>query len=117
MPGVGWSVLSTILSAIEEGAWTQTAAELSRRGASVVGIDRNSTDDVELFFKADLGDPESIDVLVEELPGGANGLCNIAGVPPTAPSETVLKVNAMGLRRFRERMVPKLADGALTEPR
>jgi NAD(P)-dependent dehydrogenase (short-subunit alcohol dehydrogenase family) len=78
----------------------------------VIGVDRNPSDEVDEFFKADLSDPALIDALVNELPGGANGLANIAGLPPTAPAEAVLKVNLRGLQMFTEKMVPKLADGA-----
>ena len=46
------------------------------------------------------------------LPWGAHGLCNIAGLPPSAPPEVVLAVNARGLQYFTEAMIPKLADGA-----
>lgn len=101
-----------IVTGVASGIGKETAAELRRQGASVIGVDRNPSDKVDAFFKADLSDPALIDALVAELPAGANGLANIAGLPPTAPSELVLKVNLAGLRRFTEGMVPKLADGA-----
>jgi len=101
-----------IVTGVASGIGKETAAELKRRGATVIGIDRNASDEVDEFFQADLSDPDSIDALVTELPNGASGLANIAGLPPTAPAELVLKVNLAGLRRFTTAMIPKLADGA-----
>ena len=45
-------------------------------------------------------DPQSIDELVQDLPAGAQGLANIAGLPPTAPAELVMRVNLYGLIRL-----------------
>jgi NAD(P)-dependent dehydrogenase (short-subunit alcohol dehydrogenase family) len=101
-----------IVTGAASGIGKETAAELKRQGAAVIGVDRNPTGDVDEFFETDLSDPALIDALAEELPSGADGLCNIAGLPPTAPARLVLGVNAKGLQRFTERMVPKLANGA-----
>jgi NAD(P)-dependent dehydrogenase (short-subunit alcohol dehydrogenase family) len=53
-----------------------------------------------------------IRALVQALPPGVHGIANVAGLPPTAPAELVLKVNLVGLRAFTLAMIPKLADGA-----
>lgn len=103
---------TVIVTGAASGIGEETAAELARRGASVIGVDRNPAAHVDEFHQADLADPEAIDRLVDELPAGADGLCNIAGVPPTAPAELVLKVNTLGLERLTVGLVPKLADGA-----
>lgn len=101
-----------IVTGAASGIGKETAAELKRQGAAVIGIDRNRCDDVDEFFEVDLADLAAIDALAAGLPAGANGLCNIAGVPPTAPASQVLRINAMAPQRLTERMVPKLADGA-----
>lgn len=109
------SVLSgktIIVTGAASGIGRETAAELKRQGAVVIGVDRNPSDEVDEFFKTDLSDSSLIDALVDEIPSGANGLCNIAGLPPTAPAPLVLRVNAKGLQRFTEGVVPKLAEGA-----
>jgi NAD(P)-dependent dehydrogenase (short-subunit alcohol dehydrogenase family) len=67
---------------------------------------------VDEMYRADLSDPRMIDELVKALPAGAHGLANIAGVPPTAPAELVLKVNLLGLKALTLGLIPKLADGA-----
>jgi len=101
-----------IVTGVASGIGKETAAELHHHGATVIGVDRNPASDLDAFFEADLADPDSIDRLIDELPTGADGLCNIAGVAPTQPAELVLKVNTLGLQRLTLGMVPKLADGA-----
>ena len=64
------------------------------------------------FIKANLGDPASIAEAVKAMPDNINGLCNIAGLPPTKAPALVLRVNFTGLRDFTEQMIAKLADNA-----
>lgn len=101
-----------IVTGAASGIGARTCAVLKTQGATVIGVDRNPAAGVAQFFEADLSDPSSIDTLVAALPAGAHGLANIAGVPPTAPAETVLKVNLYGLQRLTLGLIPKLADGA-----
>ncbi len=101
-----------IVTGAASGIGTETAQVLKAQGATVIGVDRNAAEGVDAFHQADLSDPASIDALVAALPSGADGLANIAGVPPTAPASTVLKVNLYGLQRLTLGLVPKLADGA-----
>lgn len=101
-----------IVTGAASGIGRATAMHLRRLGASVVGVDVNDCPHVDEFHRADLGDPRAIDALVSALPLRADGLCNIAGVPPTAPAAEVLRVNARGLQYLTERLVPRLADGA-----
>lgn len=101
-----------IVTGVASGIGEETAAELRRRGATVIGVDRNPAPDIDEFFAADLGEPDSIERLIAELPDGADGLCNIAGVAPSRPAALVLKVNVLGLQQLTLGMVPKLSDGA-----
>ncbi len=101
-----------IVTGAASGIGAETARVLQSEGAKVIGVDRNETDQVDQFFKADLSDPASINALIQALPAGVNGLANIAGVPPTAPAELVMKVNLYGLRRLTIGLLPKLADNA-----
>ena len=77
-------------------------AKLARlQGARVIGIDRNDpTLSLDGFVKADLGDTKSIDDAVSQLPERIDALANIAGVPGTAPSDAVARVNYLGLRHL-----------------
>jgi len=101
-----------IVTGAASGIGEETAAELMRQGATIVGVDRNPMADSFETYVADLSDPEAIDGLVDSLPAGADGLCNIAGVAPTERASLVLEVNTLGLIRLTDRLVPRLADGA-----
>lgn len=101
-----------IVTGVASGIGAETARILKASGARVIGVDRNETDTVDQFFQADLGDPSSIDELIDALPSGIDGLANIAGLPPTLAAETVLRVNLYGLQRLTLGLLPKLADGA-----
>ena len=101
-----------VVTGAASGIGAETAAELRRQGARVVGVDRHRVDGVDLALKADLTNRESISALIDELPSGLDGLANIAGLPPTAPPGNVLKVNLRGLQLLTEGLIGKLADGA-----
>ena len=101
-----------IVTGVSSGIGAATCHTLRSQGAKIIGIDRTDTDITDEFFNADLSDQDSIEDLVQRLPSGADGLANIAGVPPTLPPELVLKVNFIGLRHFTLGIVDKLADNA-----
>lgn len=101
-----------IVTGVSSGIGAETARILKSRGATIVGVDRNQTSDVDQFYQADLGDAESIDKLIEALPSGVDGLANIAGVPPTQPANVVLRVNLYGLQRLTLGLISKLSDSA-----
>ena len=101
-----------IVTGVASGIGAETCKVLKSQGAKIFGVDRNETDNADEFFQADLSDPASIDALIAALPSNTNGLANIAGVPPTAPADVVIKVNLIGLRRLTEGLVPKLAENA-----
>ncbi|MCP5085439.1 MAG: SDR family oxidoreductase [Rhodobacteraceae bacterium] len=101
-----------IVTGVTSGIGAETCQALKSSGAKVIGVDRNKTDIADEFYLADLSEPDSIADLIECLPEGANGLANIAGLPPTAPADLLMKVNLIGLRDFTNGVVDKLADGA-----
>ncbi|WLP88530.1 SDR family oxidoreductase [Gordonia sp. NB41Y] len=59
--------------------------------------------------RCDLSDPEAIAGL--ELPEHIDALANVAGVPGTAPAETVLAVNTLGLRTLTFRALEHMGAG------
>ena len=101
-----------IVTGVASGIGARTYEVLKDAGATVIGVDRTPTQNADQFFEADLGDAASIDALIDALPSGADGLANIAGVPPTVDAETLLRVNLYGLQRLTTGLIPKLADGA-----
>lgn len=101
-----------VVTGAASGIGQASSKELKRQGATVIGVDRNPVEDLDDWKKTDLAEPGLIDALVDELPAGISGLANIAGLPPTAPAEAVLRVNVKGLQRLTLGLIPKLADGA-----
>ncbi|MBN2993410.1 SDR family NAD(P)-dependent oxidoreductase, partial [Pseudomonas cedrina subsp. fulgida] len=98
------------------GVASGIGAELARlarfMGATVIGVDRHEPHlTLDGFFQADLGDPASIDALVARLPARVDALCNIAGVPGTAPVKTVAEVNYLGLRHLTQALLPRISAG------
>lgn len=101
-----------IVTGVASGIGAATCKVLRSQGARVIGVDRNETDNADVFFQADLSEPASVDALVSQLPDGAHGLANIAGLPPTMPAGAVMKVNLYGLQRLTLGLIPKFEDGA-----
>lgn len=105
------------VTGVASGIGAATATLLKERGATIIGLDRNSVaDNVDSYIPIDLADETSIANAVVQLHlvagGKIDALCNIAGVPPTLPPELVLQVNFLGLRTFTEAMIPLLNEGA-----
>lgn len=103
---------TVIVTGAASGIGAETARELRRRGARVIGVDLNDCPDVDDYHRVDLMDRAAIDELIERLPAGCQGLCNIAGVAPSQPGATVLTVNTMALRHLTNGLAPRLAPGA-----
>lgn len=103
-----------IVTGVASGIGAETARQLKAQGAHVIGIDRNAPQvAVDAFHQVDLMDEAAVDAVIETLKGqAADGLANIAGVPPTARPEVVLTVNLVALKRLTLGLVDSLADGA-----
>lgn len=101
-----------VVTGVASGIGLATARYLKQREVTIVGIDLEPSDVSDSHFEADLSDPDQIDRVISSIAPGAHGLCNIAGVPPSAPPEMVLGLNAKGLERLTVGLVPQLADGA-----
>jgi len=102
-----------VVTGAASGIGAETARLLKAGGARVIGLDRNEpVANVDEYIPVDLSRPESIDAALSQLPGSIDGLCNIAGVPPTAGRQLVLSVNLLGLIRLTEGLLPKFNQGA-----
>ena len=101
-----------VITGVASGIGKETASEVKRAGAQVIGIDFKEARDIDIFIKGDLSKKASIDQIIEQLPEGIDGLANIAGLPPTAPAEAVMKVNFVGLKYLTTSLISKLAYNA-----
>ena len=102
-----------VVTGAASGIGAETARLLKEGGARVIGLDRNEPEaNVDQFIRIDLSQSESIDGVLSQLPDAIDGLCNIAGVPPTAGRKLVLSVNLLGLIRLTEGMMNKFSHGA-----
>lgn len=110
---MGLNGKKVVVTGAASGIGACVAALLNARGAHVIGVDRNQpAADMAQFYQADLSDAQSIDALVAALPNNIDGLCNIAGLPPTADARLVLSVNIFGLKRLTLGLNSKLAQEA-----
>lgn len=102
-----------VITGVSSGIGADVARLARAQGARVIGMDRSPPSlSLHHFIEVDLSDPAAIDAAVESIPDAIDGLCNIAGVPGTAPVDLVGKVNYLGLRHLSERLLPKMTEGA-----
>ena len=103
-----------IVTGVSSGIGQETARQVKAAGGKVIGVDRNAPAiELDGFYQVDLTDEAALDALIEQLKAvKADGLANIAGVPPTAPKEVVLTVNLVALKKLTLGLVDSLNDGA-----
>lgn len=103
-----------VITGVSSGIGSDTAKLLRLHGARVIGVDRNDPLlTLDGFVKADLSDPTAIDAAIARLPGRIDALCNIAGVPGTAPVDLVARVNYLGLRHLTLGLIGRMAGGSV----
>lgn len=101
-----------VVTGVSSGIGADTAKLLRLQGARVIGVDRNDpTLTVDGFVKADLSQPDAIDDALDQLPERVDALANIAGVPGTAQTDTVARVNYLGLRHLTLKLVERMPEG------
>ncbi|WP_422933037.1 coniferyl-alcohol dehydrogenase [Sinomonas sp. P47F7] len=105
---------TVVVTGAASGIGAASAERLRALGARVIGVDRNVPVGASDFVQADLSTAEGAEKAaraVTALAPRLDGLANIAGVPGTAPWETVLAVNVLGLRALTAALVPAIREG------
>lgn len=103
-----------VITGVSSGIGSDTAKLLRLQGARVIGVDRNDPMlTLDGFVKADLSTPEAIDAAITQLPARIDALCNIAGVPGTAPVDLVARVNYLSLRHLTLGLLDRMAGGSV----
>ena len=101
-----------VITGVSSGIGAETARYLRLNGARVIGMDRNDPNiTIDGFVKADLSEQSAIDAAFRQLPERFDALCNVAGVPGTAPVDLVARVNYLGLRHLSARALERLPQG------
>ena len=101
-----------VITGSSSGIGAETARLLRLKGAKVIGVDRNDPMiTLDGFVKADLSEQAAIDAAFKQLPERFDALCNVAGVPGTAPVDLVARVNYLGLRHLSARALERLPQG------
>lgn len=102
-----------VVTGAASGIGQRTAQLLVQEGAKVIGLDRHPLADSGMqFIQVDMADPASIEAAVAGIGGPVHGLCNIAGIPGTAPDSVLARVNYLGLRHLTLALLPRMDNGA-----
>ncbi|SDC25221.1 NAD(P)-dependent dehydrogenase, short-chain alcohol dehydrogenase family [Variovorax sp. CF079] len=101
-----------VVTGVSSGIGAEVVRVARFAGARVIGMDRNDPSlTLDGFVKADLSSAAAIDAAVAQLPERFDALCNIAGVPGTAPVKLVADINYLGLRHLTEQALPRIPRG------
>lgn len=101
-----------VVTGAASGIGHAIAEQLLAAGAQVTSLDRNTPSaQVTRHIEVDLANPRSIDAALEQLDGNYDGLMNVAGIPGTAPADTVIAVNSLAVRHLTEAFLERLAPG------
>ena len=96
------------------GMGAETAALLVEAGAEVHALDiAEVTGPVAGSQRVDLGDPTSIDGVLDALPERIDAVMNCAGIPGGTrfDARTVMRVNFLGLRHLTEAIFDRIPSG------
>ncbi|XPF93284.1 coniferyl-alcohol dehydrogenase [Colwellia sp. RE-S-Sl-9] len=99
-----------VVTGAASGIGAKTVELLKQQGATVIGLDIVPAANVDEFIQLDLTSKSSIDAAIDKLEG-IDGLCNVAGLPPTQDKIKVMTVNLVALRYLTEGAIAKMNNG------
>ncbi len=103
-----------LITGAATGMGAETAALLVDAGAEVHALDiAEVTGPVAGSQRVDLGDPKSIDGVLDALPERIDAVMNCAGIPGGTrfDARTVMRVNFLGLRHLTEAIFDRIPSG------
>ena len=103
-----------LITGAATGMGAETAALLVDAGAEVHALDiAEVTSPVAGSQRVDLGDPKSIDSVLDALPERIDAVMNCAGIPGGTrfDARTVMRVNFLGLRHLTEAIFDRIPSG------
>jgi NAD(P)-dependent dehydrogenase (short-subunit alcohol dehydrogenase family) len=110
---LGYSGTRVVVTGAASGMGAACAGLLDELGAEVHGLDiKPGGDAFAGFHVCDLSDRAAIDAAVAAIGGPVDSLFNCAGLPTTAPSQTIMRVNFVGHRHLTESLLPQMRAGA-----
>lgn len=103
--------MRVLVTGAAHGIGAATAARMAAQGATITAVDLDDPGPtVTRWHRADLSDPAAIDAI--PLDGPVDALVNAAGLPPRDGQQArILAVNALGLIRLTERVLPHMPPG------
>lgn len=104
---------TVVITGCSSGIGAETARYMRLHGAHVIGVDRNPPAlSVDQFIQGDLSEEVAVDEVIKQLPSRIDHLCNVAGVPGTAPVDLVARVNYLGLRHLTLKLLDRMPAGS-----
>ncbi len=106
---------NVVLTGAASGMGAAALRLFAEEGATVAALDVAPVSDGQAHYVAcDLGDPDSIDVALAQLPDRIDVLVNCAGIPNGGrfDASTVMAVNWLGLQRLTESLLPRMRAGS-----
>ncbi|GIS99621.1 MAG: hypothetical protein CM1200mP26_13340 [Acidimicrobiales bacterium] len=112
-PLLSYAGRTVVVTGAATGMGAETVALLLESGAEVYALDiAEVTTSVTSAQHVDLGDPASIDGVLDGLPPRIDALMHCAGIPGGTRfgPRTVVRVNFLGLRHLTEAVFDRMGD-------
>mgnify|MGYP003381766813 CR=1 FL=1 len=102
---------TAVVTGASSGIGASIVKNFRGRNWRTIGIDRSATSEADRHICVDLTDVGAIETIRSALPSEFDVLCNVAGVPGTAPERTIMDVNVYVLGELTRRLIPRIGPG------